>query len=34
MGVGADNAHDPAQQKFLRRFFKSGYFLSPPTTQS
>jgi hypothetical protein len=26
MGVVADNAHGPKEQKFLRRFFKSGRF--------
>jgi hypothetical protein len=30
MGCVADNAHDPAEQKFLRRFFKSGRFLFLP----
>jgi hypothetical protein len=33
MGVGADNAHDPGSQKILRRFFKSGYFLSLRATR-
>jgi hypothetical protein len=29
MGVVVDNAHGPNEQKFLRRFFKSGRFLFP-----
>jgi hypothetical protein len=33
MGVIADNAHDPAEQKFLRRFFQKAatfLYLSQP----
>jgi hypothetical protein len=29
MGVVRDTAHGPAQQKILRRFFKSGRLLAP-----
>jgi hypothetical protein len=34
MGAGADNAHGPGEQKFLRRFFqKAAAFLARgPTT--
>jgi hypothetical protein len=34
MGVAADNAHGPAEKKFLRRFFQKAATFFPPSPPS